>query len=98
RLERGAKDPPVLGEDTAEGLGAELMQELGRALDIGEQESYGAHRKVGARHVVPLFGSSHTSVPCTVRLLASQQVGAHESFSFYVDFAAIFEDKARGQP
>ena len=43
-----ADDAAVLGERIGVGLGAELVQELRRALDVGEEEGNGAGREVVA--------------------------------------------------
>ena len=43
-----AHDPPVLGERCGVALGAELVESLRRALDVGEEERDGARRQVGA--------------------------------------------------
>jgi hypothetical protein len=41
-------DPPVLGECPRIRVGAELVQELGRALDVGKEEGDGASRKIAS--------------------------------------------------
>ena len=49
---RVADHAAVLGERLRVGLGAELVQELRRALDVGEEEGDGAGRKVVAHGVI----------------------------------------------
>jgi len=43
-----ADDPPVLCERRRISLGAQFVQELRRALDVGEEEGDGSCREVGA--------------------------------------------------
>ena len=45
--ERVAQNASVLGEDVAVALGAELVQQLRRTLDVGEEEGDGAGREIG---------------------------------------------------
>ena len=47
---RLANQPPVLGERSRVALRAELVQQLGRALDVGEEKGDGSSRKIRAHN------------------------------------------------
>ena len=66
-LGRRADDPVVVGEERGVGV-AELLQEPGRALDVGEQERDGAARQRDGHHQRPSSRTSRRSTrPATVR-------------------------------
>ena len=44
--ERRAQNPPVLQQSLRVAFGAQLVQELGRALHVGEEEGDGSGRKI----------------------------------------------------
>jgi hypothetical protein len=58
-----AQEPAVLGKGTAVGLGSELVQELGRSLDVGEQQCHHAGGKVISGHAKPKIPSSPAREP-----------------------------------
>ena len=47
-----AHHPPVLGQRLRVGLGAELVQEPRRALDVGEEEGDGAGREIAPQGII----------------------------------------------
>jgi hypothetical protein len=48
---RLADDPPMVGECVCIGICAELVQELRRSLNVGEEKGDGAGREIGSHAV-----------------------------------------------
>ena len=56
--ERVAKHATVLGQHLGVALGSELVQQLGRALDVGEEERDGARRELAHALMMSTAGGS----------------------------------------